>query len=177
MPMFFVRRKPYHIARPNFLDWAVPTLRPSKARRDDQRLTERMRMPCGAGTQLERDARATNTCRLGGFEQRINPNVTRKPIRWPLVRRLRSLSFNFHGFKRRRCAIFSQLPKGAWLQRSFTLSTSSSAFQLFSFETRSLPSLTRSYPRRFTFYVAHPIRSIQLSATAPTGAPKSWSNP
>src|SRR5438874_6596928 len=33
-------------------------------------------------------------------------------------------SFNFHGFKRRRCAIFSQLPKGAWLQRTFTLSTS-----------------------------------------------------
>jgi hypothetical protein len=28
------------------------------------------------------------------------------------------------------------------------------------FETRSLPALTRSYPRRFTFYVAHPIRSI-----------------
>ena len=35
------------------------------------------------------------------------------------------------------------------------------SFQLFSFETRSFPTLTRSYPRRFTFYVAHPIRSIQ----------------
>jgi hypothetical protein len=30
------------------------------------------------------------------------------------------------------------------------------------FETHSLPTLTRSYPRRFTFYVAHPIRSIQF---------------
>jgi hypothetical protein len=29
-------------------------------------------------------------------------------------------------------------------------------------ETRSLPTLTRSYPRRFTFYVADPISSIQL---------------
>jgi hypothetical protein len=28
------------------------------------------------------------------------------------------------------------------------------------FETRSLPALTHSYPRHFTFYVAHPIRSI-----------------
>ena len=28
------------------------------------------------------------------------------------------------------------------------------------FETCSLPTLTRSYPRRFTSYVAHPIRSI-----------------
>src|SRR5437762_8746578 len=27
------------------------------------------------------------------------------------------------------------------------------------FETRSLPALSRSYPRHFTFYVAHPIRS------------------
>ena len=27
-------------------------------------------------------------------------------------------------------------------------------------ETRSLPTLTRSYPRRFTFYVADPVSSI-----------------
>jgi hypothetical protein len=29
-----------------------------------------------------------------------------------------------------------------------------------SFETHSLPTLTRSYPRRFTFYVADPLSSI-----------------
>src|SRR4029077_760409 len=29
------------------------------------------------------------------------------------------------------------------------------------FETRSLPALSRSYPRHFTFHVAHPVRSIQ----------------
>jgi hypothetical protein len=29
------------------------------------------------------------------------------------------------------------------------------------FETRSLPALTCSYPRHFTFYVAHPTRSIR----------------
>ena len=29
-------------------------------------------------------------------------------------------------------------------------------------ETRSLPALARSYPPRFTFYAAHPVRSIQL---------------
>jgi hypothetical protein len=29
------------------------------------------------------------------------------------------------------------------------------------FETRSLPTLTRSYPRRFTFYVAPPGHSIE----------------
>jgi hypothetical protein len=31
-------------------------------------------------------------------------------------------------------------------------------------ETRSLPTLTRSYPCRFTFYVADPISSVQLYA-------------
>ena len=30
-------------------------------------------------------------------------------------------------------------------------------------ETRSLPTLTRSYPRRFTFYVAEPVSSILSS--------------
>ena len=39
------------------------------------------------------------------------------------------------------------------------------------FETRSLPALTRSYPCRFTFYVAHPARSIQyFSVYAPASA-------
>jgi len=28
-------------------------------------------------------------------------------------------------------------------------------------ETHSLPTLARSYPRRFTFYVAYPTRSIR----------------
>ena len=35
-------------------------------------------------------------------------------------------------------------------------------FSISAFETRSLPALTRSYPRRFTFYVARPARSIQF---------------
>jgi len=38
VPMLLVRRKPDHIARPNFLNRAAPTLRPSKSRGDDQRL-------------------------------------------------------------------------------------------------------------------------------------------
>jgi len=34
-------------------------------------------------------------------------------------------------------------------------------FNALTIETRSLPTLARCYPRSFTFYVAHPIRSIQ----------------
>jgi hypothetical protein len=37
-------------------------------------------------------------------------------------------------------------------------------------ETHSLPTLTRSYPRRFTFYVAAPVSSIeQLKNKKPDG--------
>ena len=34
-------------------------------------------------------------------------------------------------------------------------------FNTLTIETRSLPTLARCYHRSFTFYVAHPIRSIQ----------------
>ena len=62
MPMLLTGRKPNHIAWPNFLDRTALTLRPPKAGRDDQRLTEWMRMPGSARTGLERDAGATNAC-------------------------------------------------------------------------------------------------------------------
>jgi len=48
VPMLLVRRKPDYIARPDFLDRSALALRPPNARRDDQRLTEWMRMPGGA---------------------------------------------------------------------------------------------------------------------------------
>ena len=88
VPMLFTRRKPDHIARPDFLDRAAPTLNPPKAGREDQRLTEWMCMPGGAGARLKRDACAGHACRIGCLEQRINLDGTRKPISWPLVRRL-----------------------------------------------------------------------------------------
>jgi hypothetical protein len=88
MPMLLAGRKPDHIAGPDFLDRATPTLRPPESGCDNQRLTEWMRMPGGAGTWLERDACATNTCRFGCLEQRINANCAGKPLSWPFVRRL-----------------------------------------------------------------------------------------
>jgi hypothetical protein len=39
VPMLLTRWKPDHVARPDLLDWPAPTLRPPKARRDDQCLT------------------------------------------------------------------------------------------------------------------------------------------
>src|SRR5437773_3726562 len=94
--MLFVRRKPDDIARPDFFDWAAPTLRPPKAERDDQRLTEWMRMPRGAGPRLERNACAGHACRIGCLEQRINSDGTRKPISRTLCGILRTRSFYLH---------------------------------------------------------------------------------
>ncbi|MDB6146637.1 MAG: hypothetical protein JWO45_301, partial [Spartobacteria bacterium] len=41
--------------------------------------------------------------------------------------------------------------------------SSNSRFSAVRFEIRSLPALTHCFPRSFTFYVALPVRSIQLS--------------
>src|SRR5947208_13892563 len=80
VPMLLVRRKPDHIARPDFFDRSAPTLRPSEAGRDDQRLTKWMCMPRSACTRLERDVCTTHTCRLRSFKQRINPHCPGKPV-------------------------------------------------------------------------------------------------
>jgi hypothetical protein len=40
-------------------------------------------------------------------------------------------------------------------------------FNILTIETRSLPTLARCYYCSFTFYVAHPIRSIQRFNEAP----------
>ncbi len=45
MPVFFVGREPDHIARPNVLDRSAPPLRAATPRRDDESLTEWMRVP------------------------------------------------------------------------------------------------------------------------------------
>src|SRR5205823_4902118 len=95
--------------RPNFLDRATPTLRPSKAGRDNQRLTEWMRMPGGASTRLERDACASHACRIGCLEQRVNAygagKIFGRPFartRWPFICRAVALcvggSFYLHVF-------------------------------------------------------------------------------
>ena len=60
MPMFFVRRKPNNIAWPDFFNTSAFALGPAETGGDNQRLAERMRMPGGARTRLERHSRATH---------------------------------------------------------------------------------------------------------------------
>src|SRR5205809_7087397 len=94
--MLLTGRKPDHVARPNFFHPPFPPLRPSKAGRNDQRLTQWMRMPGSAGTELKRDACATNACRFGRFEQRVTTNCPGNPIGRTLVGILRTRSFYLH---------------------------------------------------------------------------------
>src|SRR5438874_2798624 len=59
---------------------------------------------------------------------------------------------------------FPSLSLILWCTPLSTLFPYTTLFRSKLFETRSLPALTRSYPRHFTFYVARPTRSIQLSS-------------
>src|SRR5437773_4472799 len=96
--MLFARRKPDHIARPDFLDRSTFALSPAESGGDDQRLTKWMRMPGRACARLERDVCATNTRRLRRLEQWIDSHIPREPIRRTFTGRLTSRSFDFHAF-------------------------------------------------------------------------------
>ena len=75
MPVLLARREPDHIAGPDFLDGSSLALNPAAARRDDESLTERMRVPCGPRARLKRYAGALNKRRFRCLKQRIDPTV------------------------------------------------------------------------------------------------------
>jgi len=86
VPVLFARGKADHIAGADFLDRAAQPLHPAKARRDDQRLAQRMGMPSGAGARLEGDAGALHAVGRCGIEQRVNADAPGEPIGWPGTR-------------------------------------------------------------------------------------------
>src|SRR5207245_10180146 len=71
-------------------------LHPAAARRDDEGLAERMRMPCSPRARLERDARALNKCGIRRVKKRIDPYRASEPLRRPFRGRLRANSFDLH---------------------------------------------------------------------------------
>ena len=75
VPVLLTRREPDHIAGADFLDRPTFTLRPTAARRNDQSLTERMRVPRGTSTRLKSYAGALNKRRIGRLKKRIDPTV------------------------------------------------------------------------------------------------------
>src|SRR5437588_580264 len=70
MPVLFAGGKPDDITGSDFLDWPAPALRPAAAGRHYQSLAERMRVPSGSGTWLERDAYGQSPRGVRRVEQR-----------------------------------------------------------------------------------------------------------
>ena len=64
VPVLLVRWEPHNISRTNFLHRAAFTLGPATTRSHDERLPERMRVPCGPCAWFKSDARTLNACRL-----------------------------------------------------------------------------------------------------------------
>src|SRR5580765_5662998 len=96
MPVLLAGREPDHIAGSDLLDRSPFTLSPAAPSRDDESLTERMRMPCSTRARLEGYAGTLNTCRIGRLKERIDPYTAGEPLQGSLGRGLRADSFDFH---------------------------------------------------------------------------------
>src|SRR5215218_8988328 len=83
-------------AGPDFLDRSALSLGPAEPRRDDQRLTKRMRVPRGARARLERDMSAGYARRIARLEQRVDAHWASEIIRWSLGGRPRAASCDLH---------------------------------------------------------------------------------
>src|SRR2546426_6984289 len=96
MPMLFARRARDHIAGPDDLDRAAPALHEATAGRDNERLTERMRVPITAGAGLERYVGAARTCRSGRLEKLVDTYRAGEILGRPSGGGLRTVSFDVH---------------------------------------------------------------------------------
>ena len=86
----------HDVARPDLLHRTAPPLHPAETGGHNQRLTERVRVPCGTGAWLERDARSVRPRRRNRVEQWIDADCSGEPIRRALHRRLGPASLDFH---------------------------------------------------------------------------------
>jgi hypothetical protein len=80
VPVFFARGKPDHIAGTDLLDWRALALSPAAAGSDDQRLAERVGMPCGSRARLEGDTCTLNKGGIRRLEEWIDPYCAGEPI-------------------------------------------------------------------------------------------------
>src|ERR1700722_1537905 len=80
VPVFLSWREPDHIPGVNLLDRGTFPLNPSTACRDNQCLSERMRMPGGTRSRLKGDAGATDKRRVGCLKERVDTDSAGKPV-------------------------------------------------------------------------------------------------
>ena len=68
VPVLLAGRNPDDVTRANFFNRAAPALGPAATGRDDERLAERVCMPCCARARLEGYSRALDECRIGSLK-------------------------------------------------------------------------------------------------------------
>src|SRR5262249_44221540 len=96
VPMLFVRPDVRDITGADFIDWLAIALDESAPSGHDERLPQRMRVPCRASARLGGDARDDDPCRCRGAEEWVDAHRTGEPFGRPLGRGLRSCSLDFH---------------------------------------------------------------------------------
>jgi hypothetical protein len=96
MPVFLAGWKPNHISGQNLLERASPTLREATACRDNQGLTQWVRVPSRACSRLEGDAGPESTCWIVGLKQWVNPYRAGEPFGGACARGVAAVSFDFH---------------------------------------------------------------------------------
>ncbi len=80
MPVLLAGRGPDHITRPDLLNEAPFTLSQATACRNDERLTERMRVRCSPGARFESNAGALHKCRIRCLKKRVDAHRASEPL-------------------------------------------------------------------------------------------------
>src|SRR5437764_4220049 len=109
--------EPDDVARSNLLDRSAVALYTSDAKRDDQRLAERVCVPSRASAGLEGHDVSRGARRLVHAEERVDSNDAGEPVGWSLGRRLRSATRDFHPIllvTRHDCLRERRIPEQVW---------------------------------------------------------------
>src|SRR5690606_13072826 len=77
---------------------ATLTLHPPEAGGDDQRLAERMGMPCGARARLKGDVCALHPVGIGGVEQCVDAHASGEPFGGTGAGRCLPGTIDLHGY-------------------------------------------------------------------------------
>src|SRR4051794_14600783 len=96
VPVLSARLEPHDVPGPDLLERPALTLHEAVAKGDDQRLSEWMRVPCGARAGLERDGVAGRSRRSVGREERVDTDGAGEPIVRTLRRGPRAASLDLH---------------------------------------------------------------------------------
>ena len=97
VPMLLSGREPDYVAGVNLFDGAAFVLRPSAACGDDERLAQRVAVPCSPRAGLEGDAGAGHKRRIRGLKEGVDADGAGKPIRGALAGGLRADALDIHG--------------------------------------------------------------------------------